>query len=84
MENVPEQLWNAYLNNKHVIKPDGEELKRLRQAFFHGLYCGHEQTIKATNLPNDRLVEFMRNFRNAIHAGLTNTGNKIIQTIKNN
>jgi hypothetical protein len=78
MKNVAEELFEVYLAEKYPIKPDGEDLRRVRENFFHGLYCGQDMIMKAMKMPDQKMVTFIREFRNQIHEGLTKQNSIII------
>jgi hypothetical protein len=73
--NVAEQLWEVFF--KKMIKgkvTDLGRVKKLREAFFHGLFCGSDMLIKATKLPDQQCEAFVQGFREQIAAGLRGDG----------
>lgn len=78
MKNVAEELFAAYLDEKYPIKPIGDDLRRVRENFYHGMYCGHDMVMKAMKMPDQKMVDFIREFRNQIHDGLTKQNGSVI------
>jgi hypothetical protein len=73
--NIAEQLWDVYFKKNIQGKvPDLGRVKKIREGFFHGLYCGSDMILKATKLPVYQMEEFIQRFREQIQQGLRSEG----------
>lgn len=73
--NVAEQLWGVYFEKfvKGIVTEAGR-IQKIKEGFYHGLYCGSNMVLKATKLPHNQCEIFITGFREQIKQGIRARG----------
>lgn len=73
---MAERLWKAYFENRVKGKvTDAGRIMKIKEAFFHGQYCGSDMLLKAMKLPTTQQMEtFVQGYREQIQAGIKGQG----------
>lgn len=73
--NYPESLWASFRSAKHPIIA-GEQERRLKAAFLHGMHAGQELVVQSTHLPDKEMIDFNQALQEQVTGALSKVGER--------